>query len=235
MFRKPDNILTGTWAGIKGGALELASGISGIFTKPYEGVQKEGVAGLFKGIGKGLLGAVTSPVTAALKIGTSITQGIEGTVIKIGKGGISQQGRIRFPRYITPENIVVAYDDSLSEARLILNSINEKKYSGENILLFEVLPQKIAGKEPMVIITEKRLLVLARDKTVMMKAKHTQISHGQLFAEKDGRYVLQIVTKGGRKIGFESINYPIMAKCASYFPELKQQPVVARRLPAPGV
>ena len=57
MFRKPDNVISGTLEGLKGGALELAHGITGLFTKPFKGAQEEGVVGFFKGVGKGLLGA----------------------------------------------------------------------------------------------------------------------------------------------------------------------------------
>ena len=170
MFRKPDNIITGTLQGFKDGAIEVATGLAGIFTKPYKGAKEGGVVGFFKGVGHGLLGAVTSPVAAALKLGTSVVQGIEGTVTFIGKGGISQRGRIRFPRYITPTNVLIAYDVSLSEAKLIINLLYSEKYVSENILLFEVLKKEEGKKEPMVIITERRFLLLNHNKKILRNA-----------------------------------------------------------------
>ena len=40
----------------------LAGGLGGLFTAPVKGAQKEGVGGFFKGVGKGLAGAVLKPV-----------------------------------------------------------------------------------------------------------------------------------------------------------------------------
>eukprot|EP00826_Nyctotherus_ovalis_P051868 TRINITY_DN650_c0_g1_i1.p1 TRINITY_DN650_c0_g1~~TRINITY_DN650_c0_g1_i1.p1 ORF type:complete len:240 (+),score=65.50 TRINITY_DN650_c0_g1_i1:333-1052(+) len=227
MFRKPDNVVTGTWQGLKGGALEVAAGISGIFTKPFHGAQQEGVAGFFKGIGKGLLGAVTSPVTAVLKIGTSVFQGIEGTVVTLGKGGVSQQGRIRFPRYITPTNVLVAYDESLSEAKLLLYILFADKYATENILLFEVLKGKDKNKEPMIIITENRFLLMSHKKKLKKEISHAEIKYAQLYSEKNGRFVLQVVLRNGKKVGLSSTSFQIIAKCTSYFPELEPLKAVA--------
>jgi len=220
MFHKPDNVITGTAQGFKSGAIEIARGFSGIFTKPYQGAKEDGVAGLFKGMGKGLLGAVTSPVTAALKIGTSLIQGIEGTVVTIGKGGTSHRGRIRFPRYITPRNVLVMYDESLSEAKLIINILFHEKYAAEDILLFEVLKTKSGQKEPMIIITEKRLLVLSHEKRVLNKTLHSNIEYAQLYPLDDqGRYVAQIVLKNGKPFTINSINYQLMSICMSFLPE----------------
>ncbi len=236
-FRKPDNALTGALQGVKGGAMEVASGFAGIFTKPFKGAQNEGAKGFFKGLGQGLIGAITSPVTAALKLGTSVTQGIEGTVTKIGKGSIPQLGRIRFPRYITPASVMVTYDEELSEAKQLLDTLEGQKYAGENILLFALVHQKKNGKEPrFVVITEKRLLVLDGAKRVVARALHTMIAHAQLFAETDGRYILQIVRKDGAKLTFVGTEYPVMAKCVSYFPELKAVPKAApAKLPGVGI
>lgn len=213
-------MITGTLQGFKGGAIEMAKGLSGIFTKPYLGAKEGGVAGLFKGIGQGLLGAVTSPVTAVLKVGTSVVQGIEGTVTTIGKGGISHQGRIRFPRYITPRNVLVAYDESLSEAKLIINMLFSDRYAAEDILLFEVLRKKGEKKEPMVIVTEKRFLVLSYEKKLVHKASHAKVKYAQLYSsDKDGRYVAQIVLKNGKLFFIDSVNYQIIATCISFLPE----------------
>ena len=222
-FRKPDNILTGAIQGFKGGAIEIATGFAGIFTKPYEGAKSSGVSGFFKGVGQGLLGAVTAPVTAVLKIGTSLVQGIEGTVVMIGKGGVSHQGRIRFPRYITPINVLVRYDESLSEAKLIMFHLYGEKYASENILLFEVLKNEKRKKEPMVIITEKRALLLNYKKEVRKAALHSNIKYAQLYLEeKINQYVLKIVLKDEKTFSMATIDYPSIFKCTEYFASNKK-------------
>ena len=223
MFRKPDNIFLGTLEGIKGGVMDLATGLAGIFTKPYKGAKKEGAKGFFKGIGRGLLGAITSPITAILRIGTSVIQGLEGTVNLIGKGGLSQQGRVRFPRYITSTNVIISYDPGLSEARLLLNKLNDQKYAAENILLFEVLPNNKGKEGKMVIITEKRILLINHGKTLKYKILHSNIKHAQVYADAKVGYVLDITLKNNTKVTFESTNEKTLEECASYLPTIKPE------------
>ena len=50
-------------------------------TKPIEGTINEGIGGFFKGIGKGVLGAVLSPVNGILTIGSNLTKGISNSTI----------------------------------------------------------------------------------------------------------------------------------------------------------
>jgi len=214
MVKRPDSAFSGTLHGIKGGALEVTSGITGLLTKPYEGAKQEGVKGLFKGFGKGLLGAVASPFTAVFKMGTSITQGIEGSIV--GEGGVSQQGRMRFPRYITAANVIVPYNKSLSEARLILNTIDEKKYSAENIVFFELLANEKEKDLSMVIITEKRVLVLSHDKKVIMEALNSDINYARLTSKND-THRLTFFLRNKDQLFFESTDKKVMMRSSMYF------------------
>ena len=86
-MKKPDHVIDGVYQGVKGGVSELFSGVTGIFTKPIEKTKEEGAKGFFKGVGSGLFGAISAPVTATLRAGTSITQGVAQTAISIGNIG----------------------------------------------------------------------------------------------------------------------------------------------------
>jgi hypothetical protein len=39
----------------------IFGGVTGLVTKPFEGAKEEGLQGLVKGVGKGLLGVITKP------------------------------------------------------------------------------------------------------------------------------------------------------------------------------
>jgi vacuolar protein sorting-associated protein 13A/C len=84
----PDNVFTGVFHGVKGGVTELAEGVTGLFTKPFKGAKEGGFTGFLKGAGKGVLGLVASPFTAAFRIGHSLTKGIANTATFLGKGKI---------------------------------------------------------------------------------------------------------------------------------------------------
>lgn len=52
----------------------IASGVSGIFTAPVTGAKREGMGGFFKGVGKGLVGAVVKPVVGVTDAAVSVVQ-----------------------------------------------------------------------------------------------------------------------------------------------------------------
>ncbi len=58
----------------------MVSGITGVFTKPFEGAKKEGVKGCFKGCLKGITGLIVKPITGCLDAASKTTEGIKATV-----------------------------------------------------------------------------------------------------------------------------------------------------------
>jgi hypothetical protein len=65
---------------IVGGLKDIGKGVTGIFSKPWEGLKKEGGTGLVKGIGSGLFGAVSAPLSAGLRVATGISSEVTGAV-----------------------------------------------------------------------------------------------------------------------------------------------------------
>ena len=112
-----DNAFDNIYQGIKGGVMELAEGVTGIFTKPWKGAKKGGAKGLLKGIGSGILGVVTSPLSAALRIGSGISTGVTNAATFLAKGKVTQMGRIRFPRHFSALEVLESYNWELAEAQ----------------------------------------------------------------------------------------------------------------------
>ncbi|KAH7932464.1 hypothetical protein HPB52_024525 [Rhipicephalus sanguineus] len=59
--RRPNDIAEGIAQGGRDLVMGVYEGVTGIVTKPVAGAREEGVSGFFKGIGKGLIGAVARP------------------------------------------------------------------------------------------------------------------------------------------------------------------------------
>jgi len=85
MNQNQPNLVTGVLMGgfkvIEG----VARGVSGLVVDPVVEAKKGGVGGFFKGVGKGLLGAVTKPVGGAMDGVSKITQGVAnfGKILRI--------------------------------------------------------------------------------------------------------------------------------------------------------
>ncbi|XP_026043172.1 vacuolar protein sorting-associated protein 13A-like [Astatotilapia calliptera] len=81
MNKQPSGLREGLTRGGKGLVSGFVSGITGIVTKPIKGAQKEGATGFFKGVGKGLVGAVARPTGGIIDMASSTFQGIKSTFI----------------------------------------------------------------------------------------------------------------------------------------------------------
>ncbi len=73
-------ILDGILDGAESITSGVTSGISGLVSKPYEGAQKSGAGGFFKGIGLGILGAVVKPVMGITDGVSAISSGVSNQV-----------------------------------------------------------------------------------------------------------------------------------------------------------
>ena len=97
-------------SGFTGGAKDLFTGITGVFLQPWRGAKRGGTKGFITGIGKGLVGFVVSPISAALRLGTGLALGVSGAAILLAKGRITLRGKSRFPRFISEKGVIAPYN-----------------------------------------------------------------------------------------------------------------------------
>lgn len=122
-INRNDNLLEGMYHGVKGGIEDLAEGVAGLLLKPLRGAETGGVGGFFKGVGSGILGAVTAPLSAVLRVGTSVTTGIANTASFLRNGKVIRKGRFRFPRPVGARRIIEPYNDEIAQAQELLQSL----------------------------------------------------------------------------------------------------------------
>jgi vacuolar protein sorting-associated protein 13A/C len=76
-LHKPKNIGDGLVKGFSSAGTSIWSGVAGVFTKPVEGAQNDGLSGFFVGIGKGAAGLVTKTVSGTIDIVAKTTEGLD--------------------------------------------------------------------------------------------------------------------------------------------------------------
>ena len=152
---------------------EVSKGVSGIFSKPIQGAKRSGLRGFTAGIGKGLLGAVATPITGVLRAGESVSQGIAGTannLSNIGKSAIalldSKSVRTRPSRRIDSKGKIRIYDRRLAIINSYLAHIGKSDLSNEQVRFYKIIPSVDAagrvqvGKHNILVITGEHLVVL---------------------------------------------------------------------------
>ncbi|XP_008831572.1 vacuolar protein sorting-associated protein 13A isoform X2 [Nannospalax galili] len=103
MNKQPAGLREGITRGGKGLVSGFVSGITGIVTKPIKGAQKEGAAGFFKGVGKGLVGAVARPTGGIIDMASSTFQGIKRAT------ETSELESLRPPRFFSEDGVIRPY------------------------------------------------------------------------------------------------------------------------------
>jgi vacuolar protein sorting-associated protein 13A/C len=185
-LKKPEHAFDGIYLGLKGGATELAEGVTGLFTKPFKRAKEEGAVGFFKGLGAGAIGLVASPFAATLRLGNNLATGIKNSAIRIGKGKIPTYGRFRHPRYFNSKNILQPYDEVLAEANEILKTVKSGRFSNSSILHladFSAKRHSTAGTG-LVIITDTYILYVEDCKHVRFKCPVRSVIRCEVYEER---------------------------------------------------
>lgn len=131
----------------------ISSGITGIATAPIEG-SRDGAAGFFKGLGKGMIGLPTKTAIGFLDLANNVSEGIRSTTTAFDKGGLE---KIRLPRYIGYDNIIRPFAEREAQGQYWLKVIDGGVYFNERYLAHVVLP----GDENVVLVSFDRILMFS--------------------------------------------------------------------------
>jgi hypothetical protein len=240
--KKSENALEGVYDGVLGGGKEILGGVTGIFTKPFQGAKKDGAKGFVKGVGKGVLGLVASPFTAVLRAGHSVTQGVTNTAIRIKRGKLPQYGRFRHPRYINTRNILEPYDEDFAEVNQILIKIDNGKYSKHNIRYFADFPlykdTKKTKDDATLIITEQTLLFCKDEKKMLYNTQLQDITDiavyegGNDSESQQKLYHLYVYSRKNKNFVFETVQYSLVDKTYSIVSKEKRTTTNKKRVTA---
>ncbi|KAL0979681.1 hypothetical protein UPYG_G00188180 [Umbra pygmaea] len=124
MNKQPSGLREGLTRGGKGLVSGFVSGITGIVTKPIKGAQKEGVVGFFKGVGKGLVGAVARPTGGIIDMASSTFQGIKRAA-ETSQDVMS----LRPPRFLHEDGVIRPYKQREGIGSQMLQKIENGRFA----------------------------------------------------------------------------------------------------------
>lgn len=134
----------------------ITSGVTGLATAPIEEASKDGPAGFFKGLGKGLIGLPTKAATGLFDFANDISEGIKSTTSSFDNDNLR---RIRLPRNISYDGCVTTYSQVEAQGQYWLKTCEGGKYSRDNYLAHVVLP----GNEHVCIVSMSRILLVSME------------------------------------------------------------------------
>ncbi|CAG2102262.1 unnamed protein product [Medioppia subpectinata] len=122
--------------GFKGLGVGLLGGVTSIITQTYEGAVKEGVSGIFFGLGKGLVGTITKPAVGMLDFASGAASAVRETTRKVSTNHNYVMGRRRPPRVNSINGLILKYERNQAEGQEFFYNcglINDREEFGESI------------------------------------------------------------------------------------------------------
>jgi len=131
--RKAKNVFKGLYIGGKQIYLGFEEGITGLFTRPYQGAKADGWTGFFKGTYKGIAGLVLKPTTGVLDAVSKTSEGIKNTATFFDEK--PHDYKYRFPRaFYAEEKFIRIYFSSDAELMFHLEKHHDGKYAKKSLL-----------------------------------------------------------------------------------------------------
>ncbi|KAG1730516.1 vacuolar protein sorting-associated protein 13, partial [Suillus paluster] len=126
-------------------------------TKPIQGAEAEGALGFFKGVGKGVVGAVTKPAIGIFDFASNLSEGIRNTTTVFDK---PERDRIRLPRHVPPDGILVPFSAREALGQYWMRDLNNGAFRKEAYVAHIESP----GSENTTLLTSSRVLSFSSKK-----------------------------------------------------------------------
>ena len=162
---KPTDVFSGVGKGVADIGKGLFRGVTGVVTKPMEGLRRGGLEGMAKGAVQGLVGVVAAPVGGVVTGVTRVLQGVEGTLQsrELAEARREETTRVRAKRafYGVDPPVIRAYSRVDAEWAARLRTLSGGAFAGERLVYVET-----ALREPSVaVLVTVRTLLVARATT----------------------------------------------------------------------
>ncbi|KAG6381178.1 vacuolar protein sorting-associated protein 13 [Boletus reticuloceps] len=184
---RPRHAIYGVAAGGEALATSVVSAMEGIVTKPIQGAESEGAIGFFKGIGRGLVGAVTKPAVGVFDLASNVSEGIRNTTTVFDK---PERDRVRPPRHVPPDGVLVPFSNREALGQYWMRDLEQGGYRNECY----VAHIDHAGNDNVVLLTSARVLSfwskrlrLEWDLPLTMVQGVTTEDNGIRFSHKSGK------------------------------------------------
>ncbi|CAI6006663.1 unnamed protein product, partial [Closterium sp. NIES-64] len=133
--QRPEGTSQQVLRGAQDVGLGFVGAVTGLVLQPLEGARREGAVGAVKGVGKGVVGLVTKPLSGLLGFASTLTESA-GTGIRAIGGDVSRRTvpRIRLPSTFGRNDAIALEPEDSVELKLVLAILDFGRYRDEHLL-----------------------------------------------------------------------------------------------------
>ena len=162
---RPKHAGEGVTTGATTFAKSFVSGFTGIIEQPIKGAEKEGFGGFMKGLGKGIVGAVTKPVVGVFDLASSVTEGLKHSTMS--PEALSRR-RVRLPRHIGKDKVINPYDPATAYGAYLLSLIENGIFMSTDVYVIHCEMKKLSNsniEQPdYLVVTDLRIMAIKKPK-----------------------------------------------------------------------
>lgn len=199
--RKPQNLGEGLSRGAKGLGQGFYDGITGVVTKPVEGMKSGGFGGFVKGIGKGVVGVVTRPVSGVVDFASSSLE-----AVKTIAGANENTNSLRPTRLILRDQIIRPYNFEQAVGYKFFRDTDRGKYADTDYYI----TSGVISNKCVFIVTNNRVFLSKRQDLVGTWSTEWVIEYSEILSvkQKDNVVTIELKNKkkGKSKVGYYGIN-----------------------------
>jgi len=155
--------------------------------KPIEGAESEGALGFFKGVGKGLVGAVTKPAVGFFDLASNLSEGVRNTTTVFDRPA---RERVRLPRHVPQDGVLMPFSERSALGQYWLKDLDNGAYRQE----FYVAHINLPGGDGVTLLAADRILTFGTKKLrldwdlpLAQVLRVINEDHGIRFAHKAGK------------------------------------------------
>lgn len=183
---KPKHALYGLTSGATSLVEGVTSGVSGLALSPYQGANREGASGFFKGIGKGIVGLPTKTAIGIFDLANSVSEGVRNTTTVFDSDAID---RVRYTRFIGKDGVVRPFSQREAVGQSWMKLSNNGKYFNDHYLAH----LNMSGDDKVVLVTYNRIMLLSIVKLVT----EWEVQYQDLQTIAMERTGLALILRGG--------------------------------------
>ncbi|CAI5532262.1 unnamed protein product, partial [Closterium sp. Naga37s-1] len=133
--QRPEGTSQQVLRGAQDVGLGFVGAVTGLVLQPLEGARREGAVGAVKGMGKGVVGLVTKPLSGLLGFASTLTESA-GTGIRAIGGDVTRRSvpRIRLPSTFGRNDAISLEPEDSVELKLVLAILDFGRYRDEHLL-----------------------------------------------------------------------------------------------------
>lgn len=135
----------------------MYEGVTGIVTKPVAGAKEEGITGFFKGVGKGLIGAVARPTAGVVDFASGSFD-----AVKRATDVVDEVRPVRPARFIRPDGIIRPYNFSEAHGNRLLQDVDKGKFADTDIYIAHLNISE-EGRNVLLVTNRRVMFVLKGD------------------------------------------------------------------------